>query len=154
MERVNRRKNRAERGLHIVEVAVVLGATLTVAALMLPVTSRARSYYNLLNAADEIISQLEYARSEAVKRDSTATVTFGTTGTYIVQYTNGTTVTTTFYLPSDVSLVVPTGSTAPSVQFFSSGKATVTPAGANLVLQNSSGTRTIAVSVAGNITRT
>jgi len=151
--RINSRRNNVARGLSLVEVALVLGVTIAVAAMVLPVAGRARSYYNLTNAAAEIISQLEYARSEAVKRDSTATVSFGTAGSYTVQYNNGTTVTTTQYLPQGVSLVLPSGATSLQVQFFSSGKTTVTPAGAGIVLQNSSGTRTLTVSVAGNITR-
>jgi Tfp pilus assembly protein FimT len=154
MKRRDQRQADTGRGFGVIELVIAIGAIITIAALMVPVTNRARNLYHLTNAADEIISQLEYARSEAIKRDSTATVTFGTTGTYTVQYSNGTTVTTTCYLPPGVSLVVATGAAAPRVQFFSSGKTTVTPAGASIVLQNSAGTRTLTVSVAGNITRT
>lgn len=151
---MNRRQNVGDRGLTLIEVAVVMLATLSVMALMLPVVGRARTYSSLTNATSEVTSELEYARSEAVKRDGTATVTFSTAGTYTVQYDNGSgLVSVTHYLPQGVSLVVGAGSSAPQVQFFSSGKATVTPAGANIVLQNPSGTRTLAVSVAGNITR-
>ena len=149
-----RRQHEVARGFSVLELILVVTVIITIVAIIVPATSRARNLYNLTNAANEIISQLEYARSEAIKRDSTATVTFGTAGTYTIQYDNGTTVTLTSYLPSGVSLVVPSGSAAPRVQFFSSGKTTVTPTSANIVLQSVAGTRTLTVSVAGNIIST
>ncbi len=147
-------QNSQERGLSLIELLVVIGAALIIAGMIVPAISRARDYYRLTNATDEIVSLLEYARSEAVKRDGTATVTFSAAGTYSVRYNdNGTVVERIFYLPEGVSLVIQPGSAAPNVQFFASGKATVTPAGSNIVLQNSTGTRTLSISVAGNITR-
>ncbi len=146
--------NSQERGFSFTELLIVIGAAIVIIGMIVPAVSRARDYYRLANATDEIASLLEYARSEAVKRDSTATVTFSAAGTYSVRYNDsGTMVEKTFYLPEGVSLLVQPGSAAPAIQFFASGKATVTPAGSNIVLRNSTGTRTLSISVAGNITR-
>jgi hypothetical protein len=131
-------------------VAITVGVLVVVVAMMVPVTDRARSYYHLMNAADEITSELEFARSEAVKRDDRATVTFTTTGAYTVTFA-GTTV--THYLPPGVSLVVASGVAPPRVEFLSSGKVNLTPSGASIVLENAAGRRTLQISVAGNITR-
>lgn len=145
---------RRERGLSAVELLIVLGGIFALTALALPATRQARGLFELTTAADEITSNLEYARSEAVKRDGTATVTFNSGGTYTVQYTNaGSPVTLTRQLPSSVSFALPTGVSAVSVQFFSSGRVVVTPAGTSLVLRGAYGQRTLSVSVAGNIQR-
>jgi hypothetical protein len=144
------RRAAGERGLSAVELLVVGGAVVALAAMLLPATRQARGFYNLASAADQVVSDLEKARSEAVKRDGTATVTFSASGTYTIQYAG---LSVSQSLPGGVSFALPGGAASLSVQYYSSGKTVVTPAG-GIVLQSPFGRRTLQVSVAGNINRT
>jgi type IV fimbrial biogenesis protein FimT len=142
------------RGFSLIELMIVVGVVVALALIIVPATQRARAQYHLITAADQIISNLELARSEAVKRDSTATVTFNASGAYTIQYSNGAAnVTIPQQLPGGVSFALPGGAAAVSVRYSSSGKVTVTPAGAGVVVQGAYGQKTLTVGVAGNISR-
>jgi type II secretory pathway pseudopilin PulG len=144
------RRAAGERGLSAVEILVACGAVIALAAMILPATRQARGFFLLASATDQVVSNLEHARSEAVKRDGAATVTFNSSDTYTIQYAG---LSVTHSLPGGVSFALPGGAASLSVQYYSSGKTVVTPAG-NIVLQSAFGQRTLRVSVAGNINRT
>ncbi|MFN7946064.1 MAG: GspH/FimT family pseudopilin [Blastocatellia bacterium] len=148
---------RRQGGYSFIELMMVTLGMAIIATMAVPGLQRARESYRLTTARDEIISSLEYARSEAVKRDSVATVVFNNSGAYTVQYPDvGTTVTFTYNLPSGVSFAMPAGATSLTIRYASSGKATLTAsngiAASSIGLTNTAGQRNIAVSLAGNIT--
>jgi type II secretory pathway pseudopilin PulG len=149
-------KGREQRGFSIIETIVVVLGVAVIAAMAVPRLQRAQDTYRLTTARNELISSLEYARSEAVKRDSVATVVLNSNGTYTVQYPdNGATVTFSYGLPRGVSFVMPTGASAVTVRYAAPGKVTLTDNNgsslSSIGLMNAAGQRIITISLAGNI---
>lgn len=148
---------REQRGFSIIETMMVVLSIAVIAVVAVPGLQRAQDTYRLTTARDELISSLEYARSEAVKRDSVATVTLNSNGIYTVQYPdNGATVTFSYGLARGVSFVMPPGASAITVRYAASGKATLTDNNGSSVssigLTNAAGQRVINISLSGNIT--
>lgn len=91
--RSNKKKPTRERGFTLVELVVVVTIIGVLAALVAPSFFDFMVQQRIRNAAYELIADLTYARSEAVKRNSTVTVTKASTwaGGWTITDAGGTT---------------------------------------------------------------
>ncbi|HZS05136.1 MAG TPA: GspH/FimT family pseudopilin [Blastocatellia bacterium] len=144
---------RVWRGFSLVELLLVIAGSAVIASMAMPAISNARDTYRLVTARDELISVLEFARSEAIKRDTFTDVVLNSDGSYSVSYNDvGTPVTINYHLTPGVSFAMPSGVTSITVRYAAPGNATVTN-NADITMTNSAGQRTIRVSIAGNVSQ-
>ena len=116
----------ASRGFTLVEVVIVLFMAAVVAALAAPYLRSFIVQQNIRNASYELMSDLTYARSEAVKRNASVTVS-KVGGTWSGGWTVAAGATTLRQHPAfPTSITVEM--TNPSVDFYLNGRASVTAA--------------------------
>ena len=112
-----------QRGFTLVELIVVLFMLVVVATLAGPQFRAFIIQQNIRNAAYELMSDLTFARSEAVKRNTSVTVS--KVGTWTAGWTvavGGTTLRQHAAFPSSITITMAN----PSVDFYLNGRASAT----------------------------
>jgi Type II transport protein GspH len=75
------RGEKSEGGYSIVEIAVVLLIAMIITSMSLVIFRRARSQYDLRQKAEKLVSEIELARSLAIKYNQTLTLGFTSSNT-------------------------------------------------------------------------
>jgi prepilin-type N-terminal cleavage/methylation domain-containing protein len=115
-----RRMNRGQKGVTLIELAVVMAIVAIMGLFMAPSIGEWVANYRIRQSARDIASTLQLAKMQAISTHQTQTVTFTpTAGTYqitggnVSQISNGLTITgTDFTSPANVILFYSTGATS------------------------------------------
>ncbi len=82
---------RQRKGITLIELLVMLAIVLISTLLAIPLFTSLMQYYRITTAADELYSTLQYARTEAVKRNTSVYVSVTTGDTWCYGINTGST---------------------------------------------------------------
>ncbi len=91
-------------GFSLIEVMIVLVGAGCLAAFALPQLTDMRNSYNLVFAAQEIKTNLHFAKLKAISSNESLRVNFPDSSSYRLELSDGTVVRGPYYLPSGVGL--------------------------------------------------
>ncbi len=152
----------AESGMTLYEVMIVLLGTGIITAIAVPVLTTSVNQFNLVSAAQGVMTQLQYARLRAITSNEPLSVNFpSATNGYQVELASGTLLRGPFYLPRGVSFLTGegdgTGVTFPGkfVTFLTNGSVPTTGNGSTgrVKLVSQSGVRVDIIVSSGGVIR-
>jgi Tfp pilus assembly protein FimT len=89
-------------GFSIIEILIILAGAAIIAAIALPSMGEMMNNYNIIFAAQEIGTQLHFAKLKAVSSNEAYRVRFPTDNSYQVELSDGTLIRGTFCLPQHI----------------------------------------------------
>jgi len=89
-------------GFSIIELLIILAGAGIIAAIALPSMGEMQNNYNILFAAQEISTELHFAKLKAITSNESYRVRFPTNSSYLVELSDGTLVRGTFWLPPHI----------------------------------------------------
>jgi type IV fimbrial biogenesis protein FimT len=112
---------RVARGFTLVELLVVMGIAAVGATLAAPGVAQLVANYKVRTAAEGIVTALNYARTEAVRRNSPVSFSLGTSGGWSVQQNSPATTLQTRSASDLAGLAVASSTSSTSVTFVATG---------------------------------